>query len=173
LRYYLLDSAPPRHAVRVLVEKEIRLPGLSLVLAIIGSSHFLEIRSGETILSELLTCPNPAITAALGSGSAIGKLESWRRGLRRDGLRYQFECWHRVHTDGQFALETARLSAPAANRLLYVFPPEDGGSGAVTCLEWQQRGNQAIVATYHTFPDELAIIHSRSLVDTVETGAQP
>jgi len=173
LNYYLLDSAPPRKAVRILAEEEIRLPGSRLALAIIGSSHFLEVRDGETTLSELLTCPNPAMTAALGSGSVIGSLESWRHAMQRDGLRYHFESWRKVHTDDRFALETARLSAPAANRLRYVFPSEDGGLGAVTCLEWRHTGNQAVIATYHTFPDELAIIHSRSVVDTGGTGAQP
>ena len=167
---YLLEAPAPRAAVRILSERRIGLQAGQLTLAVIGSSHFLEITSGNTILCELLACSRPQLVAAAGSGEKIGQRLK-RYHLARGSVAYSVDVWSRKLSAREFAGETALLLAEGSNRLLYSFPAGTGLGHAVTCLEWQVKGSRATVATYHSFPGELTIVHTRSVIDIADAGA--
>lgn len=170
LNYYFMEAPAPRGAVRVLAERVLRLPLGSLVLAIIGSSHFLEIQARATVLCELLSCADPNLEG-LPSTAEMAKGGEWSHGVRRRDVTYRFEGWRRVCSTREFETETARLSAPGAGELHYLFPQREGPGSALTSLAWQVEGSRATIATYHTFPNELTIVQTRSVIDFAEAGA--
>ena len=170
LTFYLFQSASPRGAVRVLAEHSLRLPGGGITLAIIGSSHFLEIETADEALSELLACPRPGLDALPGYAETM-EADSWSHQEERKALSYRFDLRRRHYRLREFEEKSSRLATPAPERLSYVFPGSDGSGSALTCLEWRIAGRRAAIATYHTFPDELTIVQTRSVIDFAETGA--
>ncbi len=170
LTYHLFESQAPRGAVCVLAERELALAGGRIALAIIGSSHFLEVRAGDTVLCELLACPRPGLEAA-PTKVQLGDRRALAHRLRRDGLTYRFDLWRQRCSGPELEGESARLSSPGPNRLQFVFPAGESPRGAITCLEWQVEGRQVSIATQHTYPGESSIVHTRSVIDIAETGA--
>jgi len=159
--------------VRTLAERMLELSGGRLALAIIGSSHFLEIRGARTTLCELLSCSNPELREQLAQSEALGKGERWSCRVRREDVSYRFECRRRRYAARDYELEAARLLVDRADRLRYSFPQKEPARSALTCLEWRVDGRRATVATHHTFPEELVIVHTRSVVNFAEAGALP
>ena len=170
LVFHLFDSAAPRGAVRLLAERSLDLPDARINLAIIGSSHFMEIETGKGVLSELLACPRPGLDRLPGHTETIG-MEDRSHWLKRDQFSYRFDLWRRRLSAGEFREEADALAAPGPLRLQYLFPNLDEAGSAVTCLEWQVEGPRAVIVTHHTFPGELTIVHTRSVIDFAEAGA--
>ena len=170
LCYYLLESAAPRSAVQVLTEQTVQLAGGRITLAIIGSSHFLEIDTRGTAICELFACPSGDL-AGLQCGHKTSDGASWKYGSLGPGLAYDFEMWRERLGRHQFEIESLRLQESKERRLHYSFPKAKETGSAVTCLEWQIDGAKAIVSTYHTFPGELAIVHTRSAIDLAKAVA--
>lgn len=170
LNYYLLEATAPRRAVRVLREQTVQLSGGRMTLAVIGSSHFLEIESRGSAMCELFTCPTNGL-AGLQCDHKMSDGASWKHHSAGPGLGYDFEVWRKPCSRQQFEMETRRLLEPEEHRLQYGFPKAKEADGAVTCLEWRIDGSRATVSTYHTFPGELAIIHTRSVIDLAEAVA--
>lgn len=154
----------------MLEERELLLPGGSMVLAVIGSSHFLEMRAGDAVLCELLACPRPDLQDAPIRIRLAGRMALAHR-LQVNGLGYRFDLSRRDWSEPEFETESIRLSSPAPGRMQFVFPAREDTVGAITCLEWQASGGQVSVATWHTFPAESSIVHTRTVIDIAETGA--
>lgn len=165
LTFYFFDSAAPRGVVRVLAERTIDLPGGRISLAIIGSSHFLEIETGGRLLCEMLACPRPGLDRLPGHAETIGARDGSHWVEERETLSYRFDLWRHRCSPTEFQEEVALLALPGPGRLRYAFPSSDEAGSAVTCLEWQLEGRSATLATYHTFPGELTIVHTRSVID--------
>lgn len=153
----------------MLAERKLRLPGGGVTLAVIGSSHFLEVVAGGMVMSEMLVSHDPALEG-LPQPVKVGAVSGWRHERRRGNVAYQFELHTSSCSFGDLDRETARLAVSSRNRLSYVFPSRDGELGAVTSIEWQVEGSRITVETYHTFPGEPAIVRSRSVVDLLERG---
>ncbi len=170
LALYLFDAPAPRGAVRVLAERQLELPGGRITLAIIGSSHFLEIETGGDRLCELLACPRPGLDNLAEWAETIGG-DGWSHRLRRGTISYSFDLWKRRYPQGSFEETCAGLSLPGPQRLRFAFPGGDGAGSALTCLEWRLEGKQTAISTHHTFPGELAIVHTRSVIDFADAGA--
>lgn len=171
LAYYLYESPAPRWAVRVLAERTLPLPRGQITLAVIGSSHFLEIRFGPSLLCELLACAHPALDAVGGRLRRVVGGDSWELRLRRRAMEYRIELRRDRLSPKQFEMATVRMSEEGHDRLHFCFPPHDGQVGAVTCLDWRVEASTATVDTYHTFPGELTIVQTRSVIDLAEAGA--
>ncbi|MCL4369446.1 MAG: DUF2617 family protein [Chloroflexi bacterium] len=169
LVYYLFESQAPREAVRVLAERSLSLPRATLTLAIIGSSHFLEIRAGDLSLCEMLACPRPGLGPASLS-LQVGNRERWSHSDRRANLGYSCEIWRQKRTAEEFATLSADLPSPAPNQLHFSFPARSG-PGAITHLEWVMEGSTVTVGTLHTFPGELTVVRSRSVIELAAKGA--
>ncbi len=170
LTYYLFEGSVPRNSVRVLAERTLDLPDGTIRLAIIGSSHFLEIETRDVTVCEMLACPRP------GLETITGYVETMRTGkgshrVRLGNLGYQFNLSSSRRSSDRFLADTTELGLPKPNRLRFSFPAGDEAGSGLTCLEWQTDGNRATVATYHTFPSELAIVRTRSVIDFAEEGA--
>jgi hypothetical protein len=172
LAYYLLDRAVPRESVRVLVERKLILPGGEVVLAIIGSSHFLQVTAGGRTVTELLTSRRPQLSESpLVTGEEMAG--PWRHASRQGAGTYRFEVNRRDCTPRELELETARLTSARPSRLSYTFPAGEDEGAAVTCLDWSIEGNRITVETYHTFPGEPAMVLSRSMAALPEMGVAP
>jgi hypothetical protein len=171
LSYYLLADTAPRSVLRVLREQMVRIEGGSLTLAIIGSSHFLEFEAGGTVMCELFACPTGGM-AGLECVHRLSDGATWKSRRREKGLAYEFHTWCEPCSRQQFAAESLRLRDTAERRLHYSFPKSREAESAVTCLEWQTHDTVAMVSTYHTFPGELAIVHTRSVIDFTEAVAR-
>ena len=156
----------------MLAERKLLLPGGEVTLAVIGSSHFLEVVAGDVVISEMLVSRRPRLEG-LPEGVRVGTVGEWRRELRLNGVTYRFELHSSRCSPEDLDRDTARLVLSAANRLSYVFPSRAGETGAITCIEWQVDGSRITVETYHTFPGEPAIVRSRSVVDLPERGGAP
>lgn len=155
--------------MQVLAERRVQIPAGELVLAIIGSSHFIEIRGLGVTLCELLTCPNSKLSSVIGEGKSCAARYS--RQLEREKLSYSFNCQRHDLTRQQFDTETAEISELRGGRLVYIFPGKQGPNSALTSLEWQVEMHRAGITTYHTFPDELAIVQSSTVIGFAEAGA--
>ncbi|HEX2923022.1 MAG TPA: DUF2617 family protein [Chloroflexota bacterium] len=171
LCYYLLEGAAPRWAVRVLREQTIQLANGRLTLAIVGSSHFLEMETGRVALSELLACPTDAM-AKMECSHRLSETASCNRQYRTAGLAYDFRIWKDRLEERAFEAESRRLMKHTERRLSYSFPKSREAVSAVTCLDWQIDDCVATVATHHTFPGELAVVHTRSVIDFSEVVAR-
>ncbi len=171
LTFYLFDSPAPRHAVRVLVERTLDLPGGRIRLAIIGSSHFLEIESREGCLSEMLACPRPGMGDMPGHAETLGAVDRSHWLEEREALTYRFDLRRERFSPSEFRRRVVDLRLPGPSRLVYDFPSLDEAGSAVTCIEWQVEGRTATFATYHTFPDESTIVQTHSVIDFAEVGA--
>lgn len=169
--YWLFDGAAPRDAVKILSECRLALPGGEVTLAIIGSSHFLEISSGDTLLTEMLTSARPGLDHL----PMARPLRTGHEGVRliRGGLDYRFRVEHLRYRTESFDKESRRLTQDAAYRLSYSFPAGPHETGAVTCLDWRVDGPRFALETYHTFPGESAIVRSRTEVGFPEKGGSP
>ncbi len=143
-----------------------------MTLAVIGSSHFLEAVAGDVVISEMLVSRRPPLEG-LPEGVRAGAAGEWRRELRRDGMVYHFELHYSRCSPEELDRDSARLALPAPNRLSYVFPSRASETGAITCIEWELDGSRITVETYHSFPEEPAIVRSRSVVDLPERGGAP
>lgn len=170
LAYYLLEGPAPRDAVQVLRERRVALEGGQLTLAILGSSHFLEVRVGNRWLCELLACRRPDLDPARLRRTHRGSRD-WAHRLQLGALEYDFELWRRDCAPAEFEAECSRLSTPSPRRLGYTFPGEEGSAGGITCLEWSVEGGRATVTTYHTFPGEAALVQSRTTIQARGNGA--
>ncbi len=169
LVYGLFRCAAPRDLVRVLQERRVRLDGWKATIAIIGSSHFLEMCVSEQVTTEMLASARPGLSAlplvATGASSELRRSETLP-----GGLDYRFELdWQRCGV-AEFETESRGLSTPAAGRLVCEFPAGEGEPPALTCVEWRAAGTMLAVRTYHTFPGEYTIVRSRSLVELPERG---
>ncbi len=169
--YYLLEGVAPRQLLRVLDERTVQLAHGRLTLAIIGSSHFLEIAAGNAALCELLACPTIAM-AGLRCSYRLSGGTDWSHRYHAGGFTYGFDLWQERIGRRQFLAESRRLTEPGEHRLHYSFPKSRGADGAVTCLDWQIEGCVATVATYHTFPGELSVVRTRSVIDFTEAVAR-
>lgn len=170
LNFYLFESAAPRGLVRVLAEHTLSLPGGRITLAIIGGSHFLEVEAAGTLLCELLVCPRPGLDTLPCRIETISA-GRWSHRWERGNLSYRFDLRHRRYSSDVFDAVCARLGTPQPCRLQYRFPGGDEAGSAVTCIDWQLEGRKATVTTYHTFPGELTIVHTRSMIDLADAGA--
>jgi len=170
LTFALFDAPAPRESITVLSERTLRLLGAEMTLAIIGSSHFLEIKAGRTVLCEMVACPHPGLYHLPRVVELAGQGPCQHR-LRRGTVSYRFGLRRRRLTSDEFLRESVDLSAPGPNRLQYLFPASGRAGSAVTCLEWRLEDRRATVATYHTFPNELMIVQTRSVIDVSEGGA--
>lgn len=169
LAYYLVEGPAPRNAVRVLAEEKVLLPGGEVTVAVIGSSHFLQIVAGNTLMTEVLASRRPALEGLepTASGSAA---DEWQHEFQRDGVAYRFELQRSGCSVEELKRETARLAVSKANRLSCSFPDQVGDPGAITCIEWLVEGSRIAVDTYHTFPGEPAMVRSRSVIELPERG---
>lgn len=170
LTFYLFESAAPRGLVRVLAERTLSLQGGRVTLAVIGGSHFLEVEATGTLLCELLACPRPGLEALPCRAETTGT-GNWSHQWDREELSYRFDLWRRRYSNEQYEAECARLGVPKPRRLQYSFPGSDEAGSALTCVDWRVKGRQVAVTTYHSFPGELTIVHTRSVIDLAETGS--
>lgn len=162
MSYCVLDAPAPRSRVRVMRERVVAVGGMRLTLAVIGSSHFLELSGDSGFLCELLAC-RPVDLSGLPSVMERRGVDEWRHSLSRDSVDYRFRIWRETLSPEEFQEETEGLSQEKGTRLVCPFP-----GGAVTCLDWLVEGSRALVKTHHTFPNELSIVRSRSLIDVAE-----
>ncbi len=153
----------------MLAERKLVLPGGEVTLAVIGSSHFLEVAAGDVVISEMLVSRRPRLDG-LPDGVRIGAAGEWKRELRLNGVTYRFELHVSRYSSQELDRDTAQLALSAPTRLSYLFPRRADETGAITCIEWQLDGNRITVETYHTFPEEPAMVRSRSVVDLPEKG---
>ena len=169
--YWLFEGSAPRNLVKVISECRVPVPGGEAVLAIIGSSHFLEIGIGGAVLTEMLASVRPGLDGLL---TARG-LRNGRGGtqLVRDGLDYRFRLEEIHYNPVDFARETERLVREDPHRLCCRFPAGNGEASAVTCLDWQIGPQVLNLDTYHTFPGESTIVRSRTVVGFSERGGTP
>jgi hypothetical protein len=167
--YYLFEGPAPRDAVRVLGERTITFPGGAVVLAVIGSSHFLQLSAGSVVMTEMLASECPSLER-LSLLARSGTVADWRHEVTRDGVAYRFELHRQGCSLAELRRETVRLASPALNRLAYRFPSDRGEEGALTCLEWHAEDSRLTVETYHTYPCEPAMVLTRSVVDLPNRG---
>lgn len=170
VNFFLLDTAAPRHLIRVLAERRLCLGAGEITLAVIGSSHFMEIRVDGQALTEMLACPTPDLARVL-PGRVIGERDSLCRHAMKWNISYRSWVWREALEPFDFEKATVRLSEKQADRLSYTFPTREVGVAAITCLDWRLDGRSLAVRTYHTFPDQFTIVHSRSVVGLPEKGA--
>ncbi len=170
LTYYLFEAPAPRDVVRVLREQSLALPWGSIALAIIGSSHYLEIRSTGATLCEMLACPHPGLEAVARRAEWNGEgLYDYQTSVNR--LSYRFRLSRQSLAARQFEAEGLRLSIDHPHRLSYCFPGGRSGGNALTCVDWEMERSRVVISTHHTFPDELVIVHTRTMIDLAEAGA--
>ena len=172
LVYRLLAGMAPRAVVRVLSERTIALPWGEATLAIIGSSHFLELTAGDSAFTEMLSSSGPDSEAL----PLLARIEGPRgRHFRRvDGrITYRFEMRRKDLDAAEFRAETERLTHEDPDRISFRFPAEGDEPGGVTCLEWRVDAGTLRVETHHTFPGELAVVRSRTAIGFPERGVAP
>lgn len=171
LVYWLFEGAAPRAFVKVVLERRLAVPAGEVALAIIGSSHFLEIRTGGSVVTEMLASARPGLDGLL---TARG-VKSSRSGVRlvRDHLSYHCSLEEVRYGKADFERDTLRLSTESPQRIFFPFPAGDEGLGAVTCLDWSLEGRAFELNTYHTFPGESTIVRSRTVIGFPERGGTP
>lgn len=169
LSFYLLGTGIPGGSVRVLREHRIAFAGGQVTLAIIGGSHFLEARLPGQTFSEVLACPRTDLGTP--TRPEVGALASWSCRSDPPGLAYRFECWRDQFSLAGFHAEQVRLTVDQPGRMSWLFPRDGAGTGAITCVEWLVGEREVTVATHHTFPGELVIVRSRSVISVPEMEA--
>ena len=166
LRLRLYDGRVDRSALAVFAQGSAVGNAIQIDAAVIGSSHWMELRAGDLVLTEMLACqPAPA-----------GRpLEVWRPGeagidrIVRSAVRYAFDA--RVLSRADASAELVRLSngiggahaRPAEVGLAFEFPAPDGGECGAETLVWAAvTGSGATVRTAHTYPSEGLVVVSRT-----------
>lgn len=166
LVYRLLSCPAPRDSVKVLIECRVAFGSTVASIAIIGSSHFLEVDNGGRVFTEMLASTG-------GTSGALPPLKLLRgcpgsHELEVNGLSYRFQMDSRRYGRTEFERESDRLSGDADGRIWYRFPARIGESAAVTCLDWRASSSGLTLETYHTFPGESTVVRSRTRIGLPE-----
>src|SRR5512142_1052254 len=104
LDYRLLACHAPRELVRVLVERRLRLAGGEVALAIIGSSHFMEIRARSTVVTEMLASSRPELSG-LPQAEHV-QTSGGCSAIVAEGLSYHFEMESRRYSPEAFVRQS-------------------------------------------------------------------
>ncbi len=164
LRLRLYDGFVDRSGFTVFAHGRAHCSGIEVDAAVIGCSHWMQVRSNGAALTELLACqPAPA-----GRTLAV-----WRPGEAaiehavRDTGRYRFEA--RVVSselaDGELGglrelIDFASM-VPAEVGLAFEFPSPEGGAGTAETLVWARLTAEGVKArTAHCYSSEGLVVLS-------------
>ena len=164
LRLRVYDRPVDRSGLPTFARGRARGRGVRVKAAVIGSSHWMEVRSGHTRLTEMLAChPAPA-----GRPAAV-----WRPGdsaveqCSRNGGRYRFEAriapWERIRAEMARLRELVAVAslAPQEVGLAYEFPCPHGGLQRAETLVWAAVTEDGVSArTAHSYPSEGLVVLS-------------
>lgn len=164
LRLQLYDGLVDRFDFPMFARGRAWADGTEVAAAVIGSSHWMEVRMGGVALTEMLACR----TAPAGEPLAV-----WRPGEAaveftvKGGARYRFEA--EVVPRSQAAAELRRLReligfanlVPAEVGLRFEFPSPEGESGSAETLVWAAATAGNVKArTAHCYPSEELVVLS-------------
>ena len=168
LRLQLYDGFVDRSDFSIFARGRARAGATEVAAAVIGSSHWMEVRMARVALTEMLACR----FAPKGEPLAV-----WRPGESaveltvKDGARYRFEA--QVVPLQEAAAELCRLReligftalVPSEIGLKFEFPPPEGGSGAAETLVWAAATARGVKArTAHCYPSEELVVLSSTQV---------
>ena len=177
LRLRLYEGRVDRSALAVFAQGRAARKDIQIDAAVIGSSHWIEIRAGELVLTEMLACqPAPA-----GRPIAV-----WRPGeagidkIVRDAVRYAFDAQVQSRVDATAELVRLREGIDRAHArtaevgLAFNFPTPDGGGGAAETLIWAAATGSGVAArTAHSYPSEGLVVVSRTEMRLAPAGGVP
>ena len=166
LKFYLLQSMQLPANLTVLRKRVIDQPRYQLVLRIVGVSHAVSIQTGEVSLTEIVACSEvDAARPNLVSAQRLNMVTAYRHCFA--GLEYAIDWDVRRLSQNAFS-EIARnlVSQQHAGRLLYQFPTRMFQREGVplTCVDVSCAEGRALIQTYHTYPEELGFVTTRTSI---------
>jgi hypothetical protein len=148
----------------IYVEREIFRDAYSASFWIIGSSHAVSFRAGERILTEIVADSRLDLPVQFRiSGFHFGR-NPQKRFRYDDGIAYDAYFDHRRHDREGFLAKLHEIKhAVLANGVYHVFDPEGNHDlPTVTAVGFVPQERSLNVRTFHTFPEELAVIETHS-----------
>ena len=167
LRLRLYDRALDRSSIGVLVAGAAGGSGVVLEAAVIGASHFIEVRANGTVFTEMLACravPEAEPTADLAPGR--GTVDRVLAG----GSRYRFTACTLEWPQSKRDLDRLRdriskcQSEPSEIGLSYRFPDTSARAefSPETLVFAAARQYSVVVRTAHCYPSEGLVVFSSS-----------
>jgi hypothetical protein len=148
----------------IYVEREIFKDFYSASFWVIGSSHVVSFRAGEKTLTEVLADPAQRLPVQHKIGTFSFSRNPQKRFRYDDGIAYdaQFD-YQRFEREGFIAKLHEIKLAVLANGVYHIFGT-DGESDlpTVTAVGFIPEARSLDVRTFHTFPEELTVISTRS-----------
>jgi hypothetical protein len=180
LRFGLYNRTLDPGWFRIFRQRSMERAGYQAEFWVIGTSHVMNVwltaaeRSPGTALAEVLT----AAGGSLPAEGRIALIEEWRhRGSLQQvtgRLRYSAQLDSLTYPEEAFRERVSCLLPESGpHRLTYHFPREEGLIAAPTTLIDVLRADEDAleIQTFHTYPEELTIVVTHSVVEVTPTQA--
>ena len=148
----------------IYVEREIFRDAYSALFWIIGSSHAVTFRAGGRILTEIVADSRLDVPVQYKLGAFRFSQNPQKRLRYDDGIAYDAHFDHRSYDREGFLAKLHEMKhAVIANGVYHVFDPEgDHDLPTVTAVSFVPQQTSLNVRTFHTFPEEMAVIETHS-----------
>lgn len=162
--FVLCARQVPLEEFNVLACREFEIhPKIVGRVAIIGQSHVLHVSKGNDTLSEIMLCV-PHNLGAYAPISQITSLTDFRFGSVNGSLKYATRVSTRWATTSDGWSTLTQIKGQITDSLDFHFPQGDMTRSPVTVVAWRVNRNNLTVQSIHTFPDENAVIKTKTRV---------
>ncbi len=177
LRLCLFDTAAPLSGIRIIAENTLKWGDFTAALNVIGSSHAVTVRRGDTALREVLACVDPerlpgeplVTSRGLDTGERVESREITGAGGR---LYYRFAS-RPVPLGPELAAAAGRAADENPERALHVTFPGGPRGVPLTFLSCDTAPDGLELYSVHTYPPEQIAICSRSRFSRNPTAGHP
>ncbi len=162
--FVLCGQRVPFGQFQVLDSREIEIDAEAKTrIAIIGQSHIFQFIRGADTLSEVLLCV-PHNLAKYDPICQTTALTHFRLGLTRGCLRYATRITTRLVSTPDAGDGWPDEEDQNMNSLIFHFPQGDMPWKPFTSVRWRVSPAMLAVKTLHTFPDENALVETRTRI---------
>ena len=131
---------------------------------IIGSSHAVSFRAGDRVLTEIVASRHLDLPVQHKIGSFSFEHNPQKAFRYDDGIAYDAHFDYRRYTEDAFRAKLREIKhAVVANGVYHVFDEDETYElPTVTAVGFTPQARSLNVRTFHTFPEELAVIETHA-----------
>lgn len=151
LRLNIINQEFNKRPLNIIVQEELEYDGLFIEFGILGASHYIQIRKGKEIFSEVFAC------VEVPEGIKFKDFKDKSLELKSNLIKYKFSScilsWdEKTKKKYQEFLED--------NSLIVEFPSEEGDFKAITAMKFNKE--TMILKTIHAYPNENVCVFTES-----------
>lgn len=167
LRLYVVTGEPDLEQFEILARHRQHTDYGSVVYGILGASHFLTIKHGETEFTEICAC----IEGTFNESQVLfeSTLNEAPATLEQQTKEIDYTFSHQRQPLSDFETTREAIRSSCGEVFHYIFPSDEAGEEGITFMGIDITPEHVMLKTIHTYPNEslLALTESTFTIKTV------